>query len=231
MKNNFSLDGLFDFSDLSPSTQNHLRRVYSYLSSGIAVAILCFILSQYFPSFGPIFTALGVIALIADIVIIFMNRQSRHGQMVSFASLYGYASSVGGVLGSYLPGLDHNSRMAMYRYMMSALVSVLVVFVLFSIFALLTSNRAGVYAMVIICTLILSILSAFFWGYSSILSAIVSSLYIVGDTQNIIHRQKTRGSDAIYDAKMLFIDMVQLFYKLLQYFQKKDEKKKEKKDD
>ena len=54
---NLNLDGLFDFSDLSPSTQNHLRRVYSYLSSGIAVAILCFILSQYFPSLGTIFTA------------------------------------------------------------------------------------------------------------------------------------------------------------------------------
>ena len=46
------IDGLFDFSDLSPSTQNPLRRVYSYLSSVIAVAILCFILSQYFPSFS-----------------------------------------------------------------------------------------------------------------------------------------------------------------------------------
>jgi FtsH-binding integral membrane protein len=69
----------------------------------------------------------------------------------------------------------------------------------------------------------------FFWGYSSLISAIIGSLYIISDTQNIIYRQKTSGSDAIYDAKMLFVDMVKLFYKILQYLQKKDEKEKKKK--
>ena len=225
---NLNIDGLFDFSDLSPSTQNHLRRVYSLLSSGIAVAILCFILAQYFPSFSYIFIGLGALALIADIILICMNRRSRAGQIVGYTSLYGYASSVGGVFGTYLNTLDPNSRMDMYRYMMSALVSVLIIFILFSVFALLTSNRAGVYLLVIISSFILSILSCFMWGYASLFSAIVSSLYIVTDTQNIIYRQKTTGSDAIYDAKMLFVDMVKLFLKLLEYFKKKDEDKKKK---
>ena len=228
MKNNLNIDGLFDFSDLSPSTQNHLRRVYSLLSSGIAVAILCFILAQYFPSFSIIFMGLGVLALIADIMLICMNRRSRTGQMIGFASLYGYASSIGGGFGSYLNSIDPNSRMDMYRYMMSALVSVLIIFIMFSVFALLTSNRTGIYLLVVISSLILSILSCFMWGSASILSAIVCSLYIVTDTQNIIYRQKTTGSDAIYDAKMLFIDMVKLFSKLLEYFKKKDEEKKKK---
>ena len=225
---NLNIDGLFDFSDLSPSTQNHLRRVYSLLSSGIAVAILCFILAQYFPSFSYIFIGLGALALIADIILICMNRRSRAGQIVGYTSLYGYASSVGGSFGTYLNTLDPNSRMDMYRYMMSALVSVLIIFILFSVFALLTSNRAGVYLLVIISSFILSILSCFMWGYASLFSAIVSSLYIVTDTQNIIYRQKTTGSDAIYDAKMLFVDMVKLFSKLLEYFKKKDEDKKKK---
>ena len=225
---NLNIDGLFDFSDLSPSTQNHLRRVYSLLSSGIAVAILCFILAQYFPSFSFIFIGLGALALIADIILICMNRRSRAGQIVGYTSLYGYASSVGGVFGTYLNTLDPNSRMDMYRYMMSALVSVLIIFIMFSVFALLTSNRAGVYLLVIISSFILSILSCFMWGYASLFSAIVSSLYIVTDTQNIIYRQKTTGSDAIYDAKMLFVDMVKLFSKLLEYFKKKDEDKKKK---
>ena len=225
---NLNLDGLFDFSDLSPSTQNHLRRVYSLLSSGIAVAILCFILAQYFPSFSYIFIGLGALALIADIILICMNRRSRAGQIVGYTSLYGYASSVGGVFGTYLNTLDPNSRMDMYRYMMSALVSVLIIFIMFSVFALLTSNRAGVYLLVIISSFILSILSCFMWGYAALFSAIVCSLYIVTDTQNIIYRQKTTGSDAIYDAKMLFVDMVKLFSKLLEYFKKKDEDKKKK---
>ena len=187
MKNNFNLDGLFDFSDLSRSTQNHLRRVYSYLSSGIVVALLFFILGQYFPSYAPVFAFFGILALIADIVLIFMNRNSPNGRRVGFASLYGYASSVGGGLGSYLPSLDQSSRMNMYRYMMSAFVSVLVIFVLFSVFALLTSNRAGIYGLVTISSLILAILGIFFWGYSYLISAIIGSLFIVTDTQNIIY--------------------------------------------
>ena len=225
---NLNIDGLFDFSDLEPSTQNHLRRVYSLLSSGIAIAIFCFILAQYFPSFGIFFIGLGVLALIADIILICMNRRSRVGQMVGYTSLYGYASSVGGSFGTYLNTLDPNSRMDMYRYMMSALVSVLIIFIMFSVFALLTSNRAGVYLLVVFSSLILSILSCFMWGYASIFSTIAWSLLIVTDTQNIIYRQKTTGSDAIYDAKMLFIDMVKLFTKLYEYFKKKDEDKKKK---
>ena len=231
MKNNFNLDGLFDFSDISRSTQNHLRRVYSYLSSGIVVALLFFILGQYFPSYAPVFAFFGILALIADVVLIFMNRNSPNGRRVGFASLYGYASSVGGGLGSYLPSLDQSSRMNMYRYMMSAFVSVLVIFVLFSVFALLTSNRAGIYGLVTLSSLILAILGIFFWGYSYLISAIIGSLFIVTDTQNIIYRQKRGQGDPIYDAKMLFVDLVRLFYRILEYFQKKDKDDKKKKDD
>ena len=160
-----------------------------------------------------------------------MNRNSPNGRRVGFASLYGYASSVGGNLGSYISGLDQNTRMSMYRYMMSAFVSVLVIFVLFSIFALLTSNRAGVYGMVTLSSLVLAIFGIFFWGYSYVISALISSLYIVSDTQNIIYRQKRGQGDPIYDAKMLFVDLVRLFYRILEYFQKKDKDDKKKKDD
>ena len=114
---------------------------------------------------------------------------------------------------------------------MSAFVSVLIIFVMFSIFALLTSNRSGIYSLVIISTLILSIIGSLFWGYSSILSAIIGSLYIVSDTQNIIYRQKTGRSDAVMDAKMLFVDLAQLFWKIYQYLQKKEKKDDDKKKD
>ena len=58
----------------------------------------------------------------------------------------------------------------------------------------------------------------FFWGYSTIISAIIGSLYIVSDKQNIIYKQKTRGNDVVYDdAKILFVDMVKLFYKIIKF--------------
>ena len=145
-----------------------------------------------------------------------MNRHSRPDHIISLTSLYHYASSVGGVLGFYLPGLEQDSRIARNKYTMSALVSVLIIFILFSVFALLTSNRTGIYLLVMLCSLILSLFSMFFWGYSTIISAIIGSLYIFSDKQNIIYRQKTRGNDVVYDdTKMLFVDMVKLFYKIL----------------
>ena len=107
----------------------------------------------------------------------------------------------------------------------------MVIFVLFSIFALLTSNRAGVYGLVTLSSLVLAIFGIFFWGYSYVISALISSLYIVSDTQNIIYRQKRGQGDPIYDAKMLFVDLVRLFYRILEYFQKKDKDDKKKKDD
>ena len=135
MKNSsFSIDGLFDFTDLDPQTQRHLRRVYAYLSSGIAVAILCFILAQFCPSLSGVYIFFGTVALIADILLICMNRNSAWGRRFNFASLYGYSSSVGGTLGGVISGMDTESRMDNYRYCISAFVSALTIFIMISIF-------------------------------------------------------------------------------------------------
>lgn len=231
MKNpTFSLDGLFDFSDLSQNTQRHLRRVYSYLSSGIALAILCFILAQFFPSLSGFFIALGAFSLVADILLICMNRNSTWGRRFSFASLYGYASSVGGGLGGVISNMDTESRMNNYRYCMSAFVSALTIFVMVSVFSTLTSNRAGIYGLATISSLIISIISCFFFGGSAILGVILGMLYVVTDTQNIIYRSKGGQQDAVMDAKLLFVDLVKIFYKLYEHMQKKDKEKKNKKD-
>jgi len=229
MNQNFSLDGLFDFSDLDETTQQHLRQVYSHLSFGMVIAIICFILAQFFPQFSLIFITLGIISFIADIALIFMNRNTPRARRASLASLYGYASSVGGSLGSYIARMDTESRVLNYRYCLSAFVSVLIIFSMFSIFSILTSNRTGVYAFSTIGAIVLSLFSFFYFGYSAIIGVILGALYVITDTQNIIYRAKNSGSDAIQDAKMLFIDLVKMFYKLYEYFQKKEDKKKKEK--
>ena len=223
----FSLDGLFDFSDLSPSSQRHLRRVYSYLSSGIVVAILCFVLAQYFPNLSGLLALLGIITLIADIALISGNRNTKNGRRVSFASLYGYASLIGGGLGVYLSRMDTESRIKYYRYCMSALVSSLVIFLLFSIFSILTSNRADVYALVTLFSIILGLGSMFFFGYSVIISIILGVFYVIFDTQYIIYRAKSSQTDVVTDAKMLFIDLFEIFCQIYENLQNKDEDKDE----
>lgn len=230
MKNSFSLDGLFDFSEISPQTQRHLRRVYTYLSSGMVLAIICFFLAQFFPSLSGIFYMLGIVSFVAEIILYFMNRDTPNGRRVSFASLYGYASSVGGALGSTIAGMDDQSRIENYRYCMSAFVSMLIIFVMFSIFSILTSNRTGIYVFSAISSIVLGLFSFFFFGYSAIISVILGALYIILDTQNIIYRSKSSNTDPVMDAKLLFVDLVKIFYKIYEYLQKKDKEKKNKKE-
>ena len=226
----FFKEGLFDFSDLSQPTQHHLRRVYSFLSTGIVIAILCFILAQFFPSLSGFFILLGSLSLIAEIVLICMNRNSTWGRRFNYMSLYGYASSVGGTLGGTIAGMDTESRIRNYRYCMSALVSALIIFVMFSIFSTLSSNRIQIYGFVTISSIVLSIFSLFFFGPSAMLGVILGILYVISDTQNIIYRSKIAACDAVRDAKMLFVDLVKIFYHIYEYLQKKEEEKKKKKD-
>ena len=230
MKQPFSLDGLFDFSELNPNTQHHLRRVYSYLSSGIVIAILCFILAQFFPSLSGVFILLGSLALVADLLLICMNTNSNWGRRANFMSLYGYAASVGGTLGSTIAGMDNESRMNNYRYCMSGLVSALIIFVMFSIFSTLTSNRTQIYGLATIGSLVLSLVSWLFLGPSAIIGVILGVLYVITDTQNIIYRSKSYAGDAVRDAKLLFVDLVKIFYHIYEYLQKKDKDKKKKKE-
>lgn len=230
MKKPFNIDGLFDFSELSQNTQHHLRRVYSYLSSGLVLAILCFILAQFFPSLSGVFILLGGLALVADIVLICMNRNSNWGRRANFMSLYGYASSVGGTLGSTIANMDTESRINNYRYCMSGLVSALIIFIMFSIFSTLTSNRPQIYGLAAISSLVLSLVSWIFLGPSAILGVILGVLYVIIDTQNIIFRSKNAECDAVRDAKLLFVDLVKIFYHIYEYLQKKDKDKKKKKD-
>ena len=82
--------------------------------------------------------------------------------------------------------------------------------------------------MAIISSLVLGILSCFFFGGSAIISVILGMLYVIIDTQSIIYRAKNGTADAIKDAKFLFVDLVKIFYKLYEYFQKKDKEKKKK---
>ena len=48
------------------------------------------------------------------------------------------------------------------------------------------------------------------------------------DLKNIIYRTKSGQQDAVMDAKLLFVDLVKLFYHVYEYLQKKDKEKKSK---
>ena len=231
MKSNLGFDGLFDFSELSPNTQQHLKKVYAFLSLGIVLALAIFVLCQQVHLPGWLFGFLGLISIISEIILIFMNRSSTWGRRFNYSSFFGYAASLGGGLGSQISALDRESRIFNYRICLSAFSSVLAIFAVFSIFSILTSNRLGVYFFSAISSLILGIISIFIFGGMAqiIVGVILSLLYIICDTQSIIYRNKNgSNSEPITDAKVLFVDMAKLFFKLLEYFNKKEKEDKKK---
>ena len=97
-----------------------------------------------------------------------------------------------------------------YGYCMSSLVSALTIFVMVSVFSSLAT----------ISSLLISIISYFFFGGQAILGVILGMLYVVTDTQNFIYRPKNSQQDVVMDAKLLLIDLVKIFYKLYEYKQK-----------
>lgn len=232
MKSNFGIDGLFDFSELSPSTQQHLKKVYAFLSLGIILALAIFCLCQQVSLPGWLFGFLGLISIISEIILIFINRSSLWGRRLNYSSFFGYAASLGGGLGSQISLLDRESRIFNYRICLSAFTSVLAIFAVFSIFSILTSNRIGIYFFSVISSLILGIISIFIFGGVAqiIIGMILAVLYIISDTQSIIYRNKNGSySEPITDAKVLFVDMAKLFYKIYEYLSKKEKEDKEKK--
>lgn len=230
MKSTLGFEELFDFSEIPKKTQHHLTKVYSFLSSGVLTALLTFFLCQFISLSNSIFILLAVASVVADIISFFISKNTTFAKKVSLVSFYGYALSVGGILGNDIISLDYSNRIEHYSLCLSSLVSSISIFIAFSIFSILTSNRLIIYTLVSISSFILSIISIFIFNFTRyiIIGTILASLYVIMDTQNIIHRNKISETDPIYDAKLLFVDLVKLFYKIYQYLQKSKEEKNKK---
>ena len=95
-----------------------------------------------------------------------------------------------------------------------------------------TSKRLAIYFGSLILSLVLGIISLFIFNLMAeiVIGIVIAVLYIVVDTQTMIHRAESGNYDTIHDAYMLFVDFVKLFYKFLQLMQKKEEEKKKKKE-
>ena len=192
-----------------------------------------FILTQYIhiPSF--IFTALAIGSIIADIILIFSNKRSVFEKKLNLFSFYGYAVSLGGLLGSTSYYLSRRDQIYFYQISLEALLMTSLIFFSFSAFALLTSTRVSIYLGVSFCLFILSILNLFIWNgkLEVIIGMIMAVGYIIVDTQHIIHKANNgMYENTLTDAKMLFVDFAGLFIKILVNLMKEKEKEKNEKE-
>ena len=230
----FSED-LFQLSQISTKTQKHLTKVYLALATGLLSSVLTFVIFQnlaFSTFFYYIFFIISIASLIADIVLIFSNKDTSFYKKLNLFSFYGYAISLGGLLGTGIANLTKYDKLIFNQLSLQALFMTSLIFISFTMFSILTSNRLAIYSGATLLTFILSIFSFFIWNvkFEIIIGIIIACLYIIADSQKIIlNCENNNNNNAFQDAKMLFVDFAQIFIKILMYLLKKKEDEEEEK--
>ena len=106
-------------------------------------------------------------------------------------TFYGFALFLGGSVSTMGYVFDtKQSKEEFYSMCISALIMTGATFFTFSIFALLTTKRLVIYAGSIVLSLLLSLISLFVFNVSVylIIGVIIAALYVIIDTQSIIHK-------------------------------------------
>jgi Bax inhibitor 1 len=203
---------------ITPQVRNHLVRVYNLLTLGVATAglgcaaMIMTPLGASIPYFIPMFAGLGCLLALQ-----FMppkNPQARVGLFLAFTTLEGMSIAPFVKMG------------AMKGVLGSALVLTGAVFAGFTAMALL-APRGKLLALggplfgMLLGMIVLSLFNMFYptyFAHSIILygGLALFSIMIAYDTQAMIERARCGNGDHVSDATGLFLNMLNIFIRLLQ---------------
>lgn len=174
----------------------------------------------------------GITAPILEIILWFSSKQSCLNRILQPLTFYAYALFLGALLctDAITFGLGLRKRA---KFLTTALFDALAIFVTFSIFAIISSNRVVVYcsSLVLVSLIVIINLIAFeILVFELIIGIVLGCLYIIIDTQNIIYRCEIYDYYVFRDAKLLFIDFAEILVKLYFTLRGKDKVEIEKKD-
>ncbi|XP_072571474.1 probable Bax inhibitor 1 [Paramormyrops kingsleyae] len=231
---NINFDALFKFSQISPSTQEHLKNVYSCLAVCMLVAtagscVHC--ITQLFQ--GGLLSLLGSLAMMLWLTMTPHNHETEKKRL---AILAGFAFFTGVGLG---PTLDFAIAINP-SIIVTAFLGTSVIFVCFTLSALYAKRRSylflggvlmsGLSILFLVSLFSMFIGSAFpFKAHLYIGLAIICG-FVLFDTQLIIEKAEMGDKDYIWHCVDLFLDFVTIFRKLMVILALNEkDKKKEKK--
>jgi len=229
------MSAMFKVSDISDKTQQHLQKVYGNV---MVCALVCAggmwinahtILNGFFMS---IIVMMGMMYLSYKVSNAYMPEKERMGYM------WALAFSLGFLVGPAM----HRIADIDPSIIMNAVAITGVMFTCFSAMAIYSKRRSYLFLGGIISSLIscMMMYRLFAWisgyGYSAygmgylMISLFVACMYIIYDTQMIIERAEVFGEkDVPKHTMILFMDLFDLFIKIVQLLlelQEKDKKKK-----
>lgn len=232
------LESLFKFKDVSPKTQAHLKEVYLNLCQCTFVCALGAYINSTFFIQGFL---MNILAIIGMGYLGYKVSNPYESEKTRNLYLLGLAFAMGYLIGPLMHHLAYTNP----QIIVQAVGYTAVTFGSFSAVALFSKRRSHLYLGGVISSMVSAMFFykmlswVFGYGYHQfglgflLLGLFVECLYIIFDTQMIIELAETRGEkDVPKHTMILFLDLVNLFIKIVQILIKLSEdsdKKKKKK--
>jgi len=231
---NINFDALFKFSQISHSTQVHLRNVYSSLAVCMFVAAAgsyVHVVTRMLQ--GGMFTLLGSLGMMMWLA---TTPHSSETEKKRLAILAGFAFLTGVGLG---PVMDHVIALNP-SIIVTAFLGTSVIFVCFTLSALYAKRRSylflggtllsGLSLLFLVSLVNMFIGSALVFKAHMYLGLFIMCGFVLFDTQLIIEKAENGDKDYIWHCVDLFLDFVTIFRQLMVILAMNDkDKKKEKK--
>jgi Bax inhibitor 1 len=215
----FDFSTLFSFKDISPKTQSHLTRVYTML---MACSLVC--------AFGMwVNTAtfihgffMNLLSIILSVYLIYQVSNRSNSEETRMMFLGAFAFQLGFLVGPAM----HLFMDIQPKLVYQALLYTACAFTSFSAISLFCKRRSmlflgGIIATMVQC-MILYRLMGWLTGWATfglpymMISLFIACLYIIYDTQVIVERAERGDKDVPTHTMMLFIDLFELFIRILQ---------------
>ena len=230
-----SLDTLFTFKDVSEKTQSHLKKVYMNLMACSGVCALGMYLNAFTVLSGFMWSV-GIMLAMGYAMYKVMNVMEDENNRMGW--LWALAFGMGYLVGPVMHQLAEFEPMIL----ISAIGYTAIMFGSFSAVALFSKRRSYLFFGGIISTT----LSCLFWyqtlswmfGYRMggefgliylMTGLFVACMYVIYDTQMIIEDAERGNKDVPTHTMKLFMDMFDLFIKIVQILIKLNEDKDRKK--
>lgn len=206
--------------------------MYASIGSGIFISLITYLICQKI-DISPIpFIVSLLITIPIEIALICMAHNSSTYKKLNALTFYLYAFGIGGSIGLLRTEMSPKDLVLFHQICMSAFIMTTALFGTFSIFAVVTNKRLGIYLGSTILCLIIGIINIFIWNVmlEAMIGVVIGCLYVIIDTQTIIHKTENGIFDVYRDSKMLFVDFVKIFIHILKILSENKKEKKDKKE-
>jgi len=227
----FNMDSIFRMTDINADVQSHLVKVYTAL----CMTLLAATLGAYVHIQTNIGGMLTGIATMGVMMLLRQTPQNEHQKRMGLLAAFGFfkGASIG-------PIIDHAMRVDP-MIIFTAFLGTTMIFACFTAAALVAKRRSymylgGVLGSMMSFMFLTSLINMFFHSSGMNMLHLYMGLfifvgYVLFDTQMIVEKAANGDKDHVWHAIELFIDFVEIFYRLVMILLRNQQNKGRSKED